>query len=103
MAKRKFSGRWFVTAAAVEDYMRLCGEDIDDPAAFDRAAGRLKSLCRQSRFTRSYSGGQYENWRVNADCGGRKIRLNLSVSLRPNEKGYSDQLVAVSDNDARRR
>lgn len=101
MPEREFSGRWFITAASVEDYMQICGEDIDDAAAFDRAAGRLKALCREARFVREYAGGRFESWRVRAVCAGKSRRLDLSVSTDQRGEGYSDQLVAVKDNDNR--
>lgn len=94
--------RWFVTAAAVEDYMEICGENIDDAPAFHRAAGRLRNLCRLSKFKREYAGGRFESWQVNDRYTGRKIRLNLSVSLSQRAEGHADQLVSVQNNDDRK-
>ncbi len=94
--------RWFVTAAAVEDYMAICGEDIDDGPAFHRAAARLRALCADAVFKRAYGDrGRFESWRVKTVVGGRVVRLDLAVSLSERREGYADQLVGVKDTDAR--
>lgn len=96
------SMRWFVTAAAVEDYMRICGENIDDPQAFHAAAIRLRSLLPQAVYKRTYAGGRFESWRIKVEIGGKMRRLDLSISLAQRSEGHADQLVAVRDNDDRR-
>lgn len=92
-------GDWFITSAAVVDYLRLCGEDPDDPKAFHAGATRLRELCAQARYLRDYAGGTYESWRVNATIRGRKVRLNLAVCITRRAEGDAPQLVAVEDND----
>jgi hypothetical protein len=93
--------RWFVTSAAVIDYMRICGEDPEDGPAFNRAAARLRALCRRAEFKREYAGGRFESWRAKGECRGKMRRLDLAVSLEQRAEGHADQLVAVKDNDDR--
>ena len=100
-------GPWFVTAAAVEDYMELHGVDIDDAAAFHRHAAMLSAACKRAtaegcKPKRFINGGTAEVWQIREVIAGRSRRLELIVSLAQSGKGYSDQLIAVADRDARR-
>lgn len=75
--------RWYISAAAVRQYMALCGYPADDDGpGFDAAALELESLCEQAKLARDVGPGQQSQlWRVKATVRGKRTRLELVVSL----------------------
>ena len=94
-------GPWFVTPAAIEDYMVLLKENIDDEQLFHQRTQDVRRLCRKALENPKNPArtiGEKEIWYV-SDQG---RRFELVVSVKPNEKGHADQLIAIADRDRRR-
>lgn len=89
-------GPFFVTSAAVRDFCAVAGVDPADRAAFDAAAEALRAACREARFQREYAGGTHEAWRVSVTVRGKRVRLDLGVSVWARAEGDRPQLVRVS-------
>jgi UDP-glucose 4-epimerase len=91
---------WYITVAAVRQYMAICGI-ADSANTFDRAAVELENLAREARLARDVGPGQESQlWRVNATVRGRRTRLELIISLAPREEGDLPQLIAVRNKGA---
>lgn len=88
---------WYITVAAVRQYMRICGYEGDsDGPVFDAAAIELERLCEQSRLAKD-AGPHSPNqqWRVRANVRGKNTRLELIVAPDPRPEGDLPQLIAV--------
>lgn len=98
---------WYMTVAAVREFMAIAGiEDDDDGAgagggpAWGRAERELGALCAQARLadvkTPPASGAEvYRTGRVLV--GGRKTKLEFYVQPAPRQEGDKPQLVRVRD------
>jgi hypothetical protein len=94
--------RWYISAAAVKQYMAICGyEGRPDGPVFDAAAIELENLCEQAKLARDVGPGQQSQlWRVKATVRGKRTRLELVVSVEPRPEGLLPQLVAVRNKGA---
>lgn len=93
---------WYISAAAVKQYMAICGyEGSPDGPIFDAAAIELESLCEQAKLARDVGPGQQSQlWRVKATVRGRRTRLELVVSVEQRAEGPLPQLIAVRNKGA---
>lgn len=59
---------WYISAAAVKQYMAICGyEGSPDGPVFDAAAIELEDLCEQAKLAKDIGPGQQSQlWRVKA-------------------------------------
>lgn len=89
--------RWYISAAAVKQYMAIMGHPPDDDGpGFDRAAKELDALTQEARLAKDIGPGQQSQlWRVKATVRGRRSRLELIVSLSARREGDLPQLIAV--------
>jgi hypothetical protein len=94
--------RWYISAAAVKQYMAIAGYQPDpDGPGFDRAAKELDALAAESRLAKDVGPGQQsQQWRVKATIRGRRTRLELIVSLSERAEGDLPQLIAVRNKRA---
>lgn len=81
-------GPWYITRAAVEDYMRLC-EWPDEDKYFDKAEDALIGLSQKTALVRSQENG-FDLYR-----GPVPNRLRLLVNPTPHANGDKPQLVKV--------
>lgn len=93
---------WYISAAAVKQYMSIMGYESDyDGPIFDAAAIELEKLCDESRLAKDIGPGQESQlWRVKATVRGRRTRLELVVSLSRRAEGDAPQLIAVRNKGA---
>lgn len=93
---------WYISAAAVHDYQRICGYAVeDDGESWDRAERELIDLAASARLAVDASATQTcQLWRVKATVRGRRTRLELSVSLAARSEGPLPQLIAVRNKGA---
>lgn len=91
--------RWYISAAAVRDYLRICGIP-DTRYRFDLAAEQLDRLCEVAQFVDELrpSPGRLI-YRVRTEILGLPTRLELTVSTTPRPEGPLPQLVRVRDKD----
>jgi hypothetical protein len=89
---------WYISAAAVKQYMRICGlPPQDEGAAFDRTAVALQEICQGARL-KSDPGpgsGRSQSWEAKTTIDGLVARLALSVRTSPRSEGPAAQLVRV--------
>lgn len=94
--------RWYISAAAVKQYMAIQGyEGSPDGPVFDRAAIELEHLCDEARLAKD--AGEHspnQQWRVKATVRGKRTRLELIVSLEQRPEGPLPQLIAVRNKGA---
>lgn len=92
--------RWYLTAAAVRQYMLLRGDrGSDESPDFYAAEADLAAACAAARLVADAGarGSPYQTWRVKWTLRGRRTRLELTVSTRPRPEGPLPQLIAVRD------
>lgn len=88
--------RWYITVAAVTEYQRIAGLPVTrEGDEFGAARMALSALCEQARLVRDE--GHRAIYRLTADVGGRRRRLELTVSLAFRDEGDLPQLVRVRD------
>lgn len=89
--------RWYITVAAVRDYMRIQGyAGSTDGPVFDRAAIELEDLCEQAKLAKDVGPDQQSQlWRVKATVRDKRTRLELVVSTEPRPEGPLPQLIAI--------
>lgn len=89
--------RWYISAAAVRQWMAISGRGgADDGPEFDAAAKELDALSLEARLAKDVGPNQHhQQWRVAATVRGRRSRLELIVSTQPRPEGPLPQLVAV--------
>ena len=89
--------RFYISAAAVREYMRICGlPDATDGPAFQRAEQELAALCDDARLAKDVGPGQdCQQWRVKSTVRGKRTRLELLVSLSERSEGDLPQLIFV--------
>lgn len=94
--------RWYITVAAVRQYMAICGyEGSTDGPIFDRAAIELEDLCERARLAKDIGPGQKsQQWRVKTTVRDKRTRLELIVSLDKRPEGPLPQLIAVRNKGA---
>jgi len=94
--------RWYISAAAVKQYMAIMGYAPDDDGpGFDRAAKELESLASEARLAKDVGPGQHsQQWRVKTTVRGKRTRLELVVSLGERLEGELPQLIAVRNKGA---
>ncbi len=87
--------QWYISAAAVKQYVAICGYSADDDA-FDRAAKELEVLTRDAKLAQDVDEKHRSQlWRVKATVRGKRTRLEFVVSLAEREEGSLPQLIAV--------
>lgn len=93
---------WYISAAAVKQYMAIQGYPPDDDGpGFDRAAKELEGLTAEARLAKDIAPGQQSQlWRVKATVRGKRTRLELVVSVERRAEGPLPQLVAVRNKGA---
>lgn len=89
--------RWYISAAAVKQWMAISGrQGSDDGPEFDAAAIELDALSAEARLAKDVGPTQrHQQWRVSATVRGRRERLELIVSIAPRPEGPLPQLIAV--------
>jgi hypothetical protein len=94
--------RWYVSAAAVKQYMAVAGYPAEDDGEwFDRAERELADLADESRLAKDVGPGQRsQQWRVKATIKGRRTRLELVVAVEQRAEGDLPQLIAVRNKGA---
>lgn len=93
---------WYISAAAVKQYMAIQGyQPDDDGPGFDHAAKELESLAAESRLAKDIDNkSRTQQWRVKATVRGRRTRLELIVSVEQRKEGPLPQLIAVRNKGA---
>ena len=89
--------RWYISAAAVRQYMTIQGlaGDGESPAFF-RAERELAHAAEQARLARDVDGRtRTQLWRVSWPVRGQTARLELVVSTDPRPEGPLPALIAV--------
>ena len=85
---------WYVSAAAVKQFMAICGLPAQEEGrVFDRAARQLERACESARKTSER--GPWQTWIAKATIRGRVERLELIVSTARRPEGPEPQLVEV--------
>lgn len=94
--------RWYISAAAVKQYMAIQGyEGSPDGPIFDAAAIELERLCDEARLAKDIDEkNRTQQWRVKATVRGKRTRLELIVSLEHRQEGPLPQLIAVRNKGA---
>lgn len=94
--------RWYITVAAVRQYMAICGyEGSTDGPVFDAAAIELEDICDRAKLTREVGDGQRsQTWRVKAKVRDKMTRLELTVATSPRPEGPLPQLIGVRNKGA---
>lgn len=94
--------KFYISAAAVRQYMQILGRAINsDGPEFDRAAVELEQLAEEARLAKDVGPGQHhQQWRVKATVRGRRTRLELIVSVEQRSEGPLPQLIAVRNKGA---
>lgn len=89
--------RWYISAAAVRQYMVIQGRHGDgDSPAFYAAEKELAAAVAEARLARDIDGRtRTQLWRVAWDVRGRRSRLELVVSLDHRPEGPLPALIAV--------
>ena len=89
--------RWYITAAAVRQYMVIQGRHGDgDSPAFFRAERDLAQSAEQARLARDVDGRtRTQLWRVSWPVRGQTVRLELVVSIDSRPEGPLPALIAV--------
>lgn len=88
--------RWYLTGAAVREYMAIVGlPPVDDGPPFQRAELEIGALCHDARLTRDE--GHRKIYRVKTLIGGLVARLELYVATAQRSEGPLEQLVRVRD------
>lgn len=88
--------RWYISVAAVREYMPMAGYDPrDDGDQFRLAERELADVCNEARLSKSEPGR--EIYRVNVTLRGYRKRLELTVALSDRAEGDKAQLVRVRD------
>ncbi len=90
--------RWYVTVAAVQDFLRICGAaPVRDGPLFDGAAKELDAACESARLVRAAGESSRDAaiYRANVPIRGtgHLIDLYVAEALRP--EGDLPQLVRV--------
>lgn len=85
---------WYITGAAVREYQAICGiPETDEGPLFDRCAVELERACETARLYKDE--GPRQIWISKATIRGRRVRLELYVSLAHRPEGDAPQLVRV--------
>lgn len=93
---------WYITVAAVREYLAICGENPrDDGDTFDRAAKDLAEICEHARLVKTEPHRETYRVSVTDDATGATKRLELTVSTMPRPEGPLPQLVRVRDKGRR--
>lgn len=94
--------RWYITVAAVRQYMAICGYPPQtDGKHFNRARRELAELADVARLAKDVGPSQRsQQWRVKATVRGRRTRLELIVATEPRPEGPLPQLIAVRNKGA---
>lgn len=89
--------RWYLSAAAVRQYMVIQGRHGDpDGADFYTAEKELAAAAAEARLARDVDGRtRTQIWRVPWSVRGRQSRLELVVSIDPRPEGPLPALIAV--------
>lgn len=90
--------RWYLSAKAVREYLKLVGRvDDDGGPEWARAERELAKLCAGAHLLERPSRSGHQQWRT-----GRPLRLTLIVSTEKREEGPLDQLVGIVGGRTRR-
>lgn len=95
--------RWYLSAAAVRQWLAITGQPDDDGGPIWGAAEQsLADLCDQARDTGRTTESGASIYRVAARIRGRKTRLELTVQTTQRPEGPLPQLVRVRDKGSAR-
>lgn len=86
MSDSDLQPRWYITFAAIDDYKRVTGRDMDD----DQALIELVPLTHRARLNRTYPNGR-QLWRGRA-LNRRRLRLLVAPPRPPHTQ---PSLVAI--------
>ncbi len=92
------TGRWYITIAAVREWMRLTGRGgslEDTNPAFSAAQAELFALSLTASRSPQRGRDGSESWRGYAVVDGRRRRVECSVMPLPRKEGKLPQLVRV--------
>lgn len=91
-------GRWYLSAAAMREYLRIAGLPDDDGGPIWQAAEKdLARHCQAARKIDRLGNSGAEQWRTGKmSIGGRNgVRLEFSVMPAPRAEGALPQLLRV--------
>lgn len=95
--------RWYLSAAAVREYLAIAGYvDDDGGPAWGRAERELAEHGAVAHLVSEDHARQRQLWRTGrVQVGQRRTRLELTVSTTPRPEGDFDQLIHVRDKERR--
>jgi len=85
--------RWYITAAAVREWQSICAHHRGERPDFDSAAIELESVAAGAKLAKTE--GRRFIYRAKATIGGRRQRIELTVTTTPRPEGPLPQLVRV--------
>lgn len=93
--------KWYMSAAAMRQFMSIAGYTDDDGGPqWGAAEQELGAICESARLTEQTSRSGATIWRtgrVHVGPSRRKVRLELTVSNADRHEGDLPQLIRVRD------